>query len=68
MANLYIVTQLDQGFIQDFGLGGGGGGESIDASMKRGNVRGGGWGHPAPCPPQNFFKDLASLAKFDKFL
>ena len=31
--------------------------------MKRGNVRGGGWGHP----PQKFFEDLASLAKFDKF-
>ena len=30
-----------------FGLGG----ESIGASMKRGNVRGGGWGHPPPPPP-----------------
>ena len=29
-----------------FGLGG----KCIGASMKRGNVRGGGWGHP-PCPP-----------------
>ena len=45
-------------------MGGGGGGESIGASMKRGNVRGGGWGHPSP--PQKFFEDLASLATFDK--
>ena len=30
-----------------FGLGGG---KSIGASMKRGNVRGGGWGHPPPWP------------------
>ena len=37
-----------QGFIQDFWLGGGG--ESIGASMKRGNVRGRVWGHPPPCP------------------
>ena len=29
-----------------FGLGG----ESIGASMKRGNVRGGGWGYPPPWP------------------
>ena len=35
--------------------------------MKRGNVRGGGWGHPPPWPsPPEFFWDLASLAKFGK--
>ena len=67
-----------QGFIQDFLLGGG---ESIGASMKHGNVRGGvvlsykvqlGLGEspslpPPPPPPQKFVEDLASLDKFDKF-
>ena len=48
------------------------GGKSIGASMKRGNVRGGGWGNPPPLPAPplplpKFFEDLASLAKFDKF-
>ena len=51
------------------GGGGGGGGKPIGASMKHGNVRRGGWGHPPPwpLPTQKFFEDLASLAKFDKF-
>ena len=59
-----VIAHHRQGFIQDFWLGGGGGGESIGASMKRGNVR----GVSPPWPPtQKFFEDLASLVKFDKF-
>ena len=43
-----------QGFVQDFLLGG----EiyCIGASMKHGNVRGGGWGIPLPAPPRNLLR------------